>query len=409
MDKLPKRLYCRDTYIERIKPFMRTPIVKVMIGHRRVGKSYLLFQLIELIKKEEKDANIIYINKEDIEFVDMVTFKELYSYIAERLSNEKKNYIFIDEIQEIENFKTVVRSLALDENNDIYITGSNSHMFSSDLANELGGRYVEFKIYSLSYVEFLQFHNFSDDDKSLEKYVHFGGLPYLIHLPMNDAIIMEYIKSIYSTIVLRDVIERNKIRNISFLDQLIRFLANNVGSLFSSKSISDFLKSQNIKMSPTLVSEYADSLTDAFVLNRATRYDIVGKKFFERGEKYFFENMGIRNAIAGYTPQDRAKRLENIVYNHLLFCGYDVKVGTLATEEIDFVCTRGGETIYVQVAIELSKPETITREFGNLLKIKDNYPKIVVSGEYSFENSFEGVEHIYIRNFLTSSITPKIM
>ena len=156
-------------------------------------------------------------------------------------------------------------------------------------------------------------------------------------------------------------------------------------------------------------SEYADSLTDAFVINRASRYDIVGKKFFERGEKYFFENMGIRNAIAGYTPQDRAKRLENVVYNHLLFCGYDVKVGTLATEEIDFVCTRGGETIYVQVAVELSKPETITREFGNLLKIKDNYPKIVVSGEQSFENSFEGVEHIYIRKFLTSSVTPKIL
>jgi hypothetical protein len=409
MDKLPKRLHCRDTYIERIKPFMRTPIVKVMIGHRRVGKSYLLFQLIELIKKEEHDANIIYINKEDIEFVDMVTFRDLYSYIAERLSNEKKNYIFIDEIQEIENFKTVIRSLALDENNDIYITGSNSQMFSSDLANELGGRYVEFKIYSLSYVEFLKFHNFSDDDQSLERYIHFGGLPYLIHLPMDDAVIMEYIKSIYSTIVLRDVIERNKIRNVSFLDQLIRFLANNVGSLFSSKSISDFLKSQNIKMSPVLVSEYADSLTDAFVINRASRYDIVGKKFFERGEKYFFENMGIRNAIAGYTPQDRAKRLENVVYNHLLFCGYDVKVGTLATEEIDFVCTRGGETIYVQVAVELSKPETITREFGNLLKIKDNYPKIVVSGEQSFENSFEGVEHIYIRKFLTSSVTPKIL
>jgi uncharacterized protein len=409
MAKFPTILQSRDTYIERIKPFMRTPIVKVVIGHRRVGKSYILFLLIELIKKEESDANIIYINKEDIDFVDLNTYKELHEYISPKLVANKKNYIFIDEIQDIENFKVAIRSLALDDNNDIYITGSNSEMFSSDLANELGGRYVEFRIYSLSYLEFLSFHKLPNDDESLEKYVRFGGLPYLIHLPLNEQIVMEYIKSVYSTIVLRDVVQRKKIRNTDFLEQLIRFLANNVGSLFSSKSISDFLMSQNVKISSTQVSEYADSLAEAFVVHKIGRYDIVGKKFFERGEKYFFENLGIRNAVAGYKPQDRAKRIENLVCNHLLFCGYDVKVGTLSTEEIDFVCTRGGETIYIQVAIELSSPETIAREFGNLLKIKDNYPKIVVSGERLFENSYEGVEHMYIRDFLSSTLTPKML
>lgn len=406
MAKFPKVLHSRDTYIERIKPFMRTPIVKVMIGHRRVGKSFILFQLIELIRSQEKEANIIYINKEDIDFVDITSYKTLHDYISTRLVSDKKNYIFIDEIQEIEDFKVAIRSLALDDNNDIYITGSNSEMFSSDLANELGGRYVEFRIYSLSYLEFLRFHKLSNDDDSLEKYIHFGGLPYLIHLPLDEAVVMEYIRSVYSTIILRDVVERNKIRNTSFLEQLIRFMANNIGSLFSSKSISDFLKSQKVNMSPTLVSEYADSLAEAFVVHKVGRYDIVGKKFFERGEKYFFENMGIRNVVAGYKTQDRAKRLENIVCNHLLFCGYDVKVGSIATEEIDFVCTRNGETLYVQVAVELSSPETITREFGNLLKIKDNYPKIVVSGERSFENSYEGVVHIYVRDFLSSTLTP---
>lgn len=406
MAKFPKVLHSRDTYIERIKPFMRTPIVKVMIGHRRVGKSFILFQLIELIRSQEKDANIIYINKEDIDFVDITSYKTLHDYISTRLVSDKKNYIFIDEIQEIEDFKVAIRSLALDDNNDIYITGSNSEMFSSDLANELGGRYVEFRIYSLSYLEFLRFHKLSNDDDSLEKYIHFGGLPYLIHLPLDEAVVMEYIRSVYSTIILRDVVERNKIRNTSFLEQLIRFMANNIGSLFSSKSISDFLKSQKVNMSPTLVSEYADSLAEAFVVHKVGRYDIVGKKFFERGEKYFFENMGIRNVVVGYKAQDRAKRLENIVCNHLFFCGYDVKVGTIATEEIDFVCTRNGETLYVQVAVELSSPETITREFGNLLKIKDNYPKIVVSGERSFENSYEGVVHIYVRDFLSSTLTP---
>lgn len=409
MAKLPTVLHSRDAYIQRIKPFMRTPVVKVMIGHRRVGKSYILFQLIEIIRKEEKDANIIYINKEDIDFVDINSYRELNDYISRRLASDKKNYIFIDEIQEIVDFKVAVRSLALDDNNDIYVTGSNSEMFSSDLANELGGRYVEFRIYSLSYLEFLDFQKLPNDDDSLEKYIHFGGLPYLTHLPMNEAVIMEYIRSVYSTIVLRDVVERKKIRNTTFLEQLIRFLANNIGSLFSSKSISDFLKSQNVKISSNQVSEYADSLAEAFVVHKVGRYDIVGKKFFERGEKYFFENLGIRNTVAGYKPQDRAKRLENLVCNHLLFCGYEIKIGALATEEIDFVCTRGGETIYVQVAVELSSPETIAREFGNLLKIKDNYPKMVVSGERSFENSYEGVEHIYIRDFLSSTLTPKML
>lgn len=190
---------------------------------------------------------------------------------------------------------------------------------------------------------------------------------------------------------------------------MIRFLANNTGSLFSSKSISDFLKNQKVNISPNQVSGYAASLAEAFVVHRVSRYDIIGKRLFERGEKYFFENMVIRNAVAGYTFQDRAKRLENLVCNHLLYCGYDVKIGSLNTAEIDFVCTRDGETLYIQVAIELSKPETVEREFGNLLRIKDNYPKIVVSNERSFENSFEGIEHVYIRDFLSSTVTPKIV
>lgn len=408
--KTPKVIKHRDEYISRIKPFMRKSLVKVMIGHRRVGKSYILYQLIELIRKEEANANIIYINKEDISFANIKNSQDLYSYIGSKSVEDRMNYIFVDEIQEIEDFRIAIRSLALDDNNDIYITGSNSEIFSSDLANELGGRYIEFTIYSLSYIEFLDFHQLPNDDNSLEKYVHFGGLPYLVHLPLEEAIVMEYINSIYSTIVLKDVIRRKNIRNTSFLEQLILFLASNVGNLFSSKSISDFLKSQKIDVSPYVVSEYAMALADAFIVHRVGRYDIVGKRVFERGEKYYFENLGIRNAIAGYKRQDRGMRLENLVYNHLIFCGYKVKIGTLGTEEIDFVCQRKGETLYVQVAIELSKQETIDREFGNLLKIKDdNYPKIVVSGEKSFENSYEGVEHIYIRDFLSSSLSHSIL
>ena len=402
--RIPSVIYNRDSYINRIKPFMRTNTIKVMVGHRRVGKSYILYQLINLINSEESNANIIYINKEDLDFDFIRTYRDLYSYVKDRLLEERRNYIFIDEIQEIEDFHLAIRSLALNDNNDIYITGSNSKMLSSELANELGGRYVEFKIYSLSYMEFLQFHKLDNDDESLEKYIHFGGLPYLINIPMEEQIVMEYVKSVYSTIVLRDVIQRKNIRNTIFLEQLIRFLADNIGSLFSSKSISDFLKSQNVKLASNQVSEYADYLAEAFVVHRIGRYDVIGKRFFEIGEKYFFENMGIRNAVAGYKIQDRAKRIENVVCNHLIYCGYEVKVGTMMSEEIDFVCTRNGETMYVQVSAELSRQETIDREFGNLLKIKDNYPKIVVSGERSFGNTYQGIKHVYIRDFLNSEL-----
>lgn len=407
--KSPKIIIERESYIKRIVPFMRKSVVKVLIGHRRVGKSYILFQLIEFIKREEPLANVIYINKEDIEYSEIKDFRDLNQYIISKSCKEKMNYIFIDEIQEIADFRIAIRSLALDENNDIYITGSNSNLFSSDLANEFGGRYVEFVIYSLSYLEFINFHKLQNDDSSLELYTHYGGLPYLMHLPLKEDVVMEYINGIYSTIVLRDVVQRKGIRNTIFLEQLIRFLAGNVGNLFSSKKISDFLKNQKIEISPNQVSEYANSLTEAFVVHRLGRYDIIGKRHFERGEKYYFENLGIKNAVAGYKRQDRAGRLENLVCNHLLYCGYDVKVGSFDYEEIDFVCTKSGETIYVQVAIELTREDTISREFGNLLKIKDNYPKIVVSGEKSFENSYEGIEHIYIRDFLSSTLTHSVL
>ncbi|MFI3262925.1 MAG: ATP-binding protein [Rikenellaceae bacterium] len=402
--KVPKIVYRRDAYIDRIAPFMDSSIIKVMVGHRRVGKSYILFQLMELILSKDNDANIIYINKEDITFDDIYDSKSLNSYILTNSREDKKNYIFVDEIQNIPDFHKAIRSLALDDNNDIYITGSNSQMFSSDLANEMGGRYIEFNIYSLSYLEFLAFHKLPNNNSSLERYMRYGGLPYLIHLPQSDEVVVEYLKSIYSTIVLRDVVQRKNIRNSIFLEQLIRFLADNVGSLFSSKSISDYLKSQRVDISSNVVSDYAVALADAFIVHRVGRYDIVGKRLFERGEKYYFEDLGIRNIVAGYKPNDRAKRLENVVYNHLLYSGYDVKVGAMQSEEIDFVCTKGGETLYVQVTLELFKEETIVREFGNLLNIKDNYPKIVVSADESYENSYEGIKHIYIRDFLSSRV-----
>ena len=268
------------------------------------------------------------------------------------------------------------------------------------MATLLSGRFVEITIHSLSYTEFQLFHKLKDSESTLEKYFKYGGLPYLIHLSLEDEIVFEYLKNIYSTIVFRDVIDRYGIRNIRFLEKLVYFLADNIGSLFSAKRISDFLKSQQIKIAPNQIQLYIDYLANAFLIQRAERYDIVGKRLFEFGEKYYFENLGIRHAIMGYKPQDRGKVLENIVYNHLIYQGWKVTTGSLNTEEIDFVCEKDGEKMYVQVALQLKEEDTINREFGNLLKIDDNYIKKVVTMDPFSGNTYQGIEHVHIKDFL---------
>lgn len=399
--KLPQTLINREVYIRRIQPFMRKSIAKVLIGQRRVGKSFLLFQLMDKVQQEEPDANIIYLNFEDFAFNQIRTAEDMYAYISSRLLEGKYNYIFIDEIQEIAHFEKVVRSLLLDPFNDVYITGSNAKMLSGELATYLSGRYVEFKIYSLSYLEFLQFHRLENTRQSLDLYSRYGGLPYLINLPLTDEVVNEYLKSVYSTIVFRDVVSRYNLRNIDFLEKLIRFLAENIGSLFSSKNISDYLKSQHTAISVTQIQNYTHYLSNAFLIHRVERYDLVGKRVFEIGEKYYFENLGIRNIVIGYRITDRAKLLENLVYNHLLYLGYEVRIGYIGDKEIDFIGEKSNEKIYVQVALQINNETTAQREFGNLLKIPDNYLKIVVTDEAFQGNTYEGIRHYSIQDFLS--------
>ena len=399
--KLPQTLINREVYIRRIQPFMRKSIAKVLIGQRRVGKSFLLFQLMDKVQQEELDANIIYLNFEDFAFNQIRTAEDMYAYISSRLLEGKYNYIFIDEIQEIAHFEKVVRSLLLDPFNDVYITGSNAKMLSGELATYLSGRYVEFKIYSLSYLEFLQFHRLENTRQSLDLYSRYGGLPYLINLPLTDEVVNEYLKSVYSTIVFRDVVSRYNLRNIDFLEKLIRFLAENIGSLFSAKNISDHLKSQHTAISVTQIQNYTHYLSNAFLIHRVERYDLVGKRVFEIGEKYYFENLGIRNIVIGYRITDRAKLLENLVYNHLLYLGYEVRIGYIGDKEIDFIGEKSNEKIYVQVALQINNETTAQREFGNLLKIPDNYLKIVVTDEAFQGNTYEGIRHYSILDFLS--------
>ena len=295
--------------------------------------------------------------------------------------------MFIDEIQDIPEFEKALRSLLLNEFNDIYITGSNAHMLSGELATYLSGRYVEFTVYSLSYPEFLQFHTLEDSFASYAQYARYGGLPYLINLTLTDEVVDEYLKSVYSTIVYRDVVSRYNLRNSAFLEKLVRFLSENTGSLFSAKNISDYLKSQHTTVSVNQILNYVEYLSSSFLIHRVERYDLIGKRIFEIGEKYYFENMGLRNVVAGYRLSDKAKILENVVYNHLLYLGYSVKVGNL-------------EKLYVQVALRLDNEQTIEREFGNLLKIQDNYPKMIVTEDEFHGNTYEGIRNVSVREFL---------
>jgi len=396
---IPSEIRPRNVYIEKIRPFMAKNLIKVLSGQRRVGKSYLLFQIMEIISRENKSANIIYINKEDLQFDHIKNADDLNKYIISQSQKDVRNCIFIDEIQDISEFEKALRSLLLDTNNDIYITGSNAKMLSGELATYLSGRYVEFNVYSLSYPEFLLFHDLPDDDSSLELYIKLGGLPYLINLPLTDQA-FEYIYSVYSTIVYRDVVSRYNLRNSQFLEKLVLFLADNIGSLFSAKKISDFLKSQNTRIAPNQIQQFSTYLANAYIIHEVSRYDITGRRIFEIGNKFYFENTGIRNVITGYSLKDRGKLLENIVYNHLLYAGYEVKIGVVNAQEVDFVCEKNNERLYVQVALRLDESTTIDREFGNLLNIKDNYPKMVVTGDRFEGNTYEGIKHFFIRDFL---------
>lgn len=398
--KFPKNLIERNHYIDRIKPYMKHNVVKVLTGQRRVGKSYILYQLIRLVLKENSQANIIYLNMEDFENIRLKNAENLYTRIKDLLHEGEMNYIFLDEIQDVDHWEDVIRSLATDDDNDIYVTGSNSKMLSSELSTYLSGRYVEFPIYSLSYVEFLQFHHREDSDESLRLYERYGGLPYLINLRLDDDTVNEYLNSIYSTIVFRDIVERYKLRNIDFLERLIEYLAENIGNLFSAKKVSDFLKSQQVKISVTQIQNYLQYLANAFLIQRVERYDLVGKRMFEIGEKDYFENLGLRNNIIGYRFTDEGKLLENMVFNQLLYLGYQVKIGYMQQKEIDFVAEKNHERIYIQVSLRLDNEETIEREFDNLLSINDNYPKIVVTRDAFQGNTYQGIHQMSIRELL---------
>lgn len=391
----------RPTYFNQIEPFIGSGLIKVMIGQRRVGKSYILYQLMDEIYKRDSRTQIIYINKEDYEFDDIKTYKELIEYVTHKREDNRKVALFIDEIQDIIEFERALRHFQNIAEFDIYCTGSNANLLSGELATFLAGRHIQIRVYSLSYQEFLAFHRLENSTESLFKYIKHGGLPHLIHLKDEDRIYEEYLRNIFHTIVLKDIVMRFNIRNTSFLNDLIHFLADNIGSIVSAKRISDYLKSQKLNLSPKLVLEYLSHLESVFFIDRVKRSNVIGRKIFEIGDKFYFEDLGLRHSLIPYQQKDIHKIIENLIYHHLCFKQYKVFVGKMEDREIDFIAQKEGSKLYIQAAYLINDDSTHQREFGNLLQIDDNYRKLVVSMDEFAAGDYMGIEHWNLRNFLT--------
>ena len=396
----------RQAYIDKIEKYLGKETIIVLVGQRRVGKSYMM-KTVRDQKASNPDNNIIYIDKEKREFDSIRNYQDLNQYIDEHFVASKHNYILIDEIQDITEFERSIRSFRTEPNTDIIITGSNAKMLSNELSTLIGGRYKEIYIQSLSYKEFLVFHQLPDNDDSLAKYIQYGGLPGLAKIGLEEDDAREYQMDIFHTVLLKNVIMRNRIRNVPFLENLVRFLADNTGKLVSANSIAKYMKSQGESITSTVIINYISFLCEAYILHKVNRFDIHGKRIFETNDKFYFEDNGIRNALAGGTREgDIEKVIENIIYQHLIRLGYQVYVGQLQAGEIDFVCTKpDGQRIYVQASYIIADMATREREFGNLRAINDNYPKYVISmTPLLTRNDDNGITHLHLRKFLKEGL-----
>lgn len=397
----------RQTYLNMIDKYLGKDTIIIITGQRRVGKSSIL-RLFKHKVDILENTNVIYIDKEKKEFDTIRTYHDLNSYIDKHRDTSKLNYILVDEIQEIEQFEKSIRSYYEDDDIEIVITGSNSKMLSGDLSTIIGGRYKEIYVQSLSYEEFMQFHKMPDSDDTLAKYIQLGGLPGLVKMGTDEQDVREYQMDVYYTVLLKDVIMRNQIRNVPFLENLVRFLADNTGKIISANSIAKYMKSQGENITSTIIINYIKYLCDAYIIHKVNRFDIHGKRIFESNDKFYFEDNGIRNALAGGAREgDIEKVIENIIYNHLVRLGYDVMVGQLQAGEVDFVCTKPGDNrVYIQASFIIADDSTREREFGNLHAIKDNYPKYVISMTPLLSKADDnGVTHIHLRKFLKEGLS----
>ena len=397
----------RERYMQPIRDFMDKPVVKIITGMRRSGKSGLLeLTRQELLARSVNDQNIIFINFESLRYEALRNYQALYAEIADRAEQAQgRLYILLDEIQEVDGWERVVNSLRVDFDCDIYVTGSNARLLSGELATLLAGRYVEIRVYPLDFKEYLDFAAGNEVEAKLTRqeqfshFVHFGGLPGIHQIKWEESRIMQYLNDIYNSVLLKDVVARHKIRDTELLERIVFYLMDNIGNTFSAKTISDFLKSQGRKLSTETVYNYLKALESAFLIHKAARFDIKGKRILETQEKYYLADIGLRHAVMGYRDNDIAGVLENIVFMELLRRGFSVKIGKQDAAEVDFVADRSDERLYIQVCYILT-PENIDREFAPLEAIADNYEKLVLSADTLLRVNRSGIRQQNIMEFL---------
>lgn len=397
----------RPLYLDKIMPFVDTPFVKILTGVRRCGKSTILKMIIKKLKEEKHvdDEQILNYRFDSMEYEDMTT-KELYLELKSKILQSKKTYLFLDEIQEIKGWEKVVNTLASDFDVDIYITGSNSRMMSSEISTYLTGRYITFHIYTLSFEEYLTFKksytNLKDLKQEFSQYVRLGGFPATHLQDYSQDEVYTIVKDIYNSTIFSDIVRRNQVKKIDQLERVVKYTFNNVGSKYTAKSISNYFKSEQRKIDNETVYSYLEKLQKAYILHKCSRYDLQGKDILKTQEKFYLADVSLRYSVLGYTVDSVASSLENIVYLELKRRGYDVYIGKIKDKEIDFVATKQNEKIYVQVTQEIKSEKTQKREYEQLLEIRDNYPKYVVMADDFAGGKCEGIKTMNIVDFLLS-------
>ena len=398
----------RPLYVDKIMAYADTPFVKILTGVRRCGKSTILKMIMERLKTERNipEDRMISCRFDSMEYEDM-TAKQIYTLLKEQLSPAGKTYLFLDEVQEIKGWEKVVNSLASDFDVDLYITGSNSRMMSSEIATYLTGRYISFRIFTLSFGEYLMFKskfaNVGEPKSELANYVRLGGFPATHLQAYSQDEIYTIVRDIYNSTIFSDIVKRNQVRKIDQLERVVKYTFNNVGNTFSAKSIADYLKAERRSLDNETVYSYLEKLEKAYLLHRCSRYDLQGKEILKTQEKFYLADVALRYSVLGYNADSVASSLENIVYLELCRRGYTVNVGKTGDSEIDFVAVRQNEKIYVQVTQEINSEKTEKREYSRLLEIPDNYPKFVLTTDEFAGGNYEGIKTMHIADFLLSA------
>ena len=398
----------RPLYVDKIMAYVDTPFVKILTGVRRCGKSTILKMIMERLKTERNipEDRIISCRFDSMEYDDM-TAKQIYTLLKDQLSSTGRTYLFLDEVQEIKGWEKVVNSLASDFDVDLYITGSNSRMMSSEIATYLTGRYISFRIFTLSFGEYLMFKskfaNVGEPKAELANYVRLGGFPATHLQAYSQDEIYTIVRDIYNSTIFSDIVKRNQVRKIDQLERVVKYTFNNVGNTFSAKSIADYLKAERRSLDNETVYSYLEKLEKAYLLHRCSRYDLQGKEILKTQEKFYLADVALRYSVLGYNADSVASSLENIVYLELCRRGYTVNVGKTGDSEIDFVAVRQNEKIYVQVTQEINSEKTEKREYSRLLEIPDNYPKFVLTTDEFAGGNYEGIKTMHIADFLLSA------